>query len=112
MPLTDSQKAMFANLQGRWSKRELHSPDGDGEAVIYTNKKHPSLTVELHPIDNSDMLENEDDKVFNEWMIFPALNGKGIPNSPEVISETGGHTRADALLALKKELIETDEANM
>ncbi len=45
-------------------------------------------------------------------MIFPAKNGKGIPNSPTVISETGGETRADALKELKKQLIETDEANM
>lgn len=112
MPLTDSQKAMFANLKGRWSKKELHSEDGDHQAVIFTNKKDPSLTVELHPLDNSDSLENDDDKVRNSWMIFPAKNGKGIPNSPTVVEEFAGETRADALLELKKELIETDEGNL
>ena len=112
MPLTDSQKAMFAKLKKRWDVRLLHAEDGDHKAVIYTNKKDPSLTVELHPIDNRETLENENDKVFNEWIVFPARHGKGIPSSPTVLSESGGETRADALLALKKELIETDEANI
>jgi len=111
MPLSDQQKAMFANLQGRWNRKTLHSLDGDHEAIIYTNKKDPELTVELHPLDNSDTKE-ENDPFYNEWMIFPAIKGKGIPSSPEVLSESGGETRADALLALKKELIETDEANL
>jgi len=110
MALTDSQKAMFANLQGRWKRKTLHSTDGDGEAIIYTNKKDPELTVELHPLDNSDTKE-ENEPFYNEWMIFEAIKGKGVPSSPEVLSESGGETKADALLALKKELIETDEAN-
>jgi len=110
MPLTDSQKAMFANLQGRWTKKTLHSLEGDHEAIIYTNKKDPELTVELHPLDNSDTKE-ESEPFYNDWMIFEAIKGKGVPSSPEVLSESGGETRADALLALKKELIETDEAN-
>jgi len=110
MPLSDQQKAMFAKLKGRWTKKELHSLDGDHEAIIYTNKKDPSLTVELHPLDNSDSVEEEED-IRNSWMIFPAKNGRGIPNSPTVLDESGGETRADALLELKKELIETDEAN-
>ncbi len=46
------------------------------------------------------------------FTFFPAKNGKGIPNSPTVVEEFAGETRADALLELKKELIETDEANM
>ena len=111
MPLSDSQKAMFAKLQKRWTKNELHSEEGDHKAIIFTNKKEPSLTVELHPLDNADTRDNEDDPVRNSWMIFPARNGKGIPNSPTVIEEFSGETRADALLELKKELIETDEEN-
>jgi len=111
MPLSDSQKAMFAKLQKRWTKKELHSEDGDHKAIIFTNKKKPSLTVELHPLDNADTREDESEPIRNSWMIFPARNGKGIPNSPTVLEEFGGENRADALLELKKQLIETDEAN-
>jgi len=104
------RKAMFAKASRQWTKRELVADEGDRMAVIYTNKKDPKLTVEMHPMDEE--MEDIDDlseTQYKAWYIFPARNGKGIPNSPTVISETGGYKRADAIKELKKELIENTE---
>jgi len=104
----EQQKAMFAQIRRRWDKKSLHSLEGDHQAVIFTNKKDPSLTVELHPFDNDDSRE-EDEPFRIGWIVFPAKSGRGIPTSPTVIEESGGETKADALKELKKQLIETDE---
>ena len=96
-----------------WTKTTLHAVEGDGEgAIVYTSKKHPTLTVEMHPMDD----EFEEDKEngyearhYNAWYIFPARNGKGIPSSPEILSESGGYTRKDAIEELLKQVKEIDE---
>ena len=94
-----------------WIRSELDNQNGDGEgSIIYTNKHDKSLTVEMHPIEDDDPDADEDNEnYYNAWYIFPAKNGKGIPNSPHVVSETGGYTRKDAEKELLKVLKEEDD---
>ncbi len=99
-----NEKKRKATVNQRWSK-EVY--DGEaGEDVIYTKKKDPKLTVEMHTAWDDSGDEHPD--MF--WYIFPARNGKGIPNSPEVLSKrSGGYKKADAIEELKKQLDETDK---
>jgi hypothetical protein len=95
-------------FENNWNKHTLHAIEGDGEAVIYTSKNDPTLTVEMHPLDEYDN-EDETGTHYNSWYIFPAKNGKGIPNSPDVISGSGGYTKSDANKRLIEILKETDD---
>ena len=98
----------YKRLLKNWTEKELRSDEGDGKAIIFTNKKHPEYTVEMHPMDeiSDDDSDNPDVVYYNAWYMFPAKNGKGIPSSPIVVSETGGYNRDDAVLELKKLLID------
>lgn len=101
-------------FENNWTRHTLHSVEGDQEAIIYRNKKDPELTVELHPMDDhldASPEDNDTEHDYNAWYIFPARNGKGIPSSPEVISESGGYTKKDAVESLMKLLKETDGDN-
>lgn len=107
-------KVLLKEVETRWNINELSSQDGDHQVIVYTNKSDPSYTFELHPMDDNET-EDEDGKELDEpiyhdaWYFFPAKNGKGIPNSPTVISETGGYTRKDAIREFNKELILYDQ---
>jgi len=95
-----------------WTMTELHSEDGDGKVIIYTNKDDPKLTVEMHPMDDDfdeDIENGYEARHYDAWYIFPARNGKGIPSSPEILSESGGFTRKDAIDELIKQVQEVNE---
>ena len=54
-------------------KKEINN----NNAIIWRNIINNSLTVEIHSL--------EDDKDFNaNYYVFPAKDGRGIPNSPEL----------------------------
>jgi hypothetical protein len=62
-------------------------------AMIYQNRKDSSLTFEIHKFDARDMDEGDSYKYY----VFPAMNGKGIPNSPDV-----AETKKEAMDLAKK----------
>ena len=62
-------------------------------SIIWRNIVNISLTVEIHKLDNYELSELEEAKYY----VFPAKNGKGIPNSPELFVE-----KEDAISYAKK----------
>lgn len=105
---------ILKDVEKRWDKKELFADEGDHNVVIYTNKEDPNYTFEMHPMDDNE-LEDEDGKELEDpiyhdsWYFFPAKNGQGIPNSPTVISETGGYTKKDAIREFTKDFILYDQ---
>jgi hypothetical protein len=49
---------------------------------IFRNEKNPSLTFEIHKFDPDDAPGG-----YMKYYAFPALNGKGIPNSPALVEK-------------------------
>lgn len=66
-----------------------------GESIIFRNTKKPDYTYEIHK------LEAEEEGDIDEWYHFPAIRGKGIPNSPD-ISETKKEAIDEAKKYMKK----------
>jgi len=106
--------AILIDVEKRWRKKELFSDEGDHKVIIFTCIEHPEYTFELHPMDDNE-LEDEHGKELEEpiyhdaWYWFPAKHGKGVPNSPTTMSETGGYTRKDVIREFTKELILFDQ---
>jgi len=46
---------------------------------VWQNTKNPKITVEIHPFEAREAKE-----IGAKWYVFPAKNGKGIPESPEL----------------------------
>jgi len=113
--LSDLQiNVLLKEIEKRWDVEDLTALEGDHQVIIYTNKSDPSYTFELHPMDDNELEDEsgnelEDPIYHNSWYFFPAKDGKGIPNSPTVISETGGYTRKDAVKEFNKEFIVYDQ---
>jgi len=56
-----------------WQKEKKNN------AVIFRNIKNPSLTYEIHKFDKEEAKE-----LMANYYSFPAIDGKGIPNSPDL----------------------------
>jgi hypothetical protein len=74
-------------MSGKWIKSEDYA-----DHIVWQNKKDKSITVEAHYEE-----PNEEDDLEGFWYIFPAKNGKGIPNSPFIERD-----KKDALNMIKK----------
>lgn len=59
----------------KYWKKELDTPN----STIWRNKTDPSLTFEVHTLSDDYFMEN--------YYAFPARNGKGITDSPELFFE-------------------------
>jgi hypothetical protein len=73
----------------------IEKDDGVNFWHVFTSKEDPELTYEIHWMEDeveADPPEHPEMQVYNSWYWFDARNGKGIPNSPSVQSETGGYT--------------------
>jgi len=106
--------ALFKEVEKSWTKNELVSNEGDGQALVYTNKEDPDYTFELHPLTEEEFEDADGNKLeepilTNAWYWFPAKNEKALQNSPFTLSETGGYTRQDAIREFKKDFISYDQ---
>jgi len=66
--------------------------ESSGNSIVYKSVNNPSITVEAHKFD-----ERETEELGAKWYIYPAKNGKGIPNSPDFAD-----TRAEAMSRVKE----------
>jgi len=106
---------IFKDIEKRWEGEETTgSLDGDGFSMVYTNKENSDYTFELHPLEDEEY-EDENGKkldepiITNAWYWFPAQDGRGLLDSPNTMSATGGYTREDAIRQFKKDLILYDQ---
>lgn len=49
--------------------------------IVWVTKEHPSVTIEAHDLEYQS--RNEEDK--GQWYVYGAVNGKGVPSSPEMV---------------------------
>lgn len=61
-------------------------------AIVFRSAKDPSLTVEAYSYEPA-----TEEELVDEWYVFPARNGKGIPSSPDLVA-----TRKEALQRAKE----------
>jgi len=106
--------ALFKEVEKSWTKNELISNEGDGQALVYTNKEDPDYTFELHPLTEEEFEDPDGNKLeepilTDAWYWFPTKNEKALQNSPFTLSETGGYTRKDAIREFKKDFISYDQ---
>jgi hypothetical protein len=59
----------------KYWKKEVDTPN----SMVWRNEVDPTLTYEIHTLPLDDFVEN--------YYAFPARNGRGIPNSPELFME-------------------------
>ena len=61
-----------------WKHTKSYDRGGYYEGMeVWENKKNPRLTLEIHEFD-------EDNQDIGKWYGFPAMDGRGIPSSPEL----------------------------
>src|SRR5437879_4534322 len=84
-PYYSSPTLEDAVIVARWEEDYSYGETGEKE-YVWTNKKDPKLTVNVHTFWSEQ--EDEEGKVLDDvpqWYVYPAYNGRGIPNSPNIV---------------------------
>ena len=83
------------NLKDYFSEdkpEEIYNGETDSYDYIWKNKKDPTYTVEVRSF-------HDEELDANYWYVYPAKDGKGIPDSPDVYdSEEEAVSEAKKLL--------------
>jgi len=77
-----------------WELDSYYDYGGDDTGYSWTLKSDPSISIEINPILTEDEQEDPEtgetyfvEDARKEWIVYPAQNKRGIPNSP-YIAET------------------------
>src|SRR3990167_532300 len=91
----------------RWIKEEEDEWETGETGYIWTNRKDPRLTVEIHTFlsDDVDDEGNIIEDAITMWYIYPAYDDRWLPNSPDIQS-----SEKDALWSAKKYLRMSNDA--
>ena len=74
------KRSRLSRKGSRVQKKRLKFIDKSGyDNIIFRNIKNPSVTIEAHQFDDEAFRE-----IGARWYVFPARDGKGIPDSPDM----------------------------
>lgn len=97
--------------ESRWeSPQDVYDYETGESGKIWRYKADPKLTVEYHPLTQEEFGEEEEipDEPHVDYYVFPAYDGRGLPNSPMITDTRGEAERITRNLRrlTKKELLE------
>ena len=90
--ITEKKDKFDSNSYWEEKPEQVFNGDTDSYDYIWINKKDPNYTVEVRSY-------HDDELDADYWYVFPARNGQGIPDSPDIYdSEEEAVSEAKKLL--------------